>query len=69
MYYEQLQANKEYSIQGNIYKISSVLSYGFGLLRGCHFYILSPVNKELPDMCGMRWADGHIDRLKRYISS
>lgn len=69
MKYKNLQAGESYSVQGNLYKAVSVLTYGRGPLFGCRFFVFEPQNSNLPELCGIQWQDGHIDRLKQYKPS
>lgn len=67
MKYKDLQIGKLFAVRGKAYKIGRKLTYGHGLLRGCKFYVFTPEDKSLPDLCAMQWHDGHIDRLKPYL--
>lgn len=66
MKHKPLICGKMYSISGNLYKIVSELSYGYGLLRGVRRFIFEPENKLLPELSAVQWMDGEILRISRY---
>lgn len=66
MKHKPLHCGKMYSISGNLYKIVSELSYGYGLLSGVRRFIFEPENKLLPELSAVQWMDGEIVRISRY---
>jgi len=63
-YGNNLSLSKDYSVNGNLYQLVSIRSYGLGLLAECKQFFFEPYNKQLPRLTGFQWSDGHIDRLK-----
>jgi hypothetical protein len=63
-YGHNLSLSKDYAVNGNLYQLVSIRSYGRGLLAECKQFFFEPYDKKLPRLSAFQWKDGHIDRLK-----
>lgn len=67
MKYKDLFIGKKCAVLSDCYFISQILTFGRGPLFGCRKFIFTPENKNLPELFGIQWQDGEIDRLKKKI--